>query len=54
MNVVIKRDTNNNIRINKGKCREKVDGISALVNAIACMMGSNDNMINDIYKDQGL
>jgi len=53
-NVQIKRDTNENIRIDKGKSREKVDGISALVNAMALMMNNNDNLINEIYKDGGL
>lgn len=53
-NVVLKRDANQNMRIDKGKSREKVDGISALINAMACEMNNKGNMINDIYKTQGL
>jgi phage terminase large subunit-like protein len=53
-NVVIKRDSNQNIRIDKGKSREKVDGISAMINAMACEMDNKQNLINDIYKTQGL
>jgi phage terminase large subunit-like protein len=53
-NVRIKRDTNLNIRIDKDKSREKVDGMSSLVNALACEIDNNEDLINEIYKDRGL
>lgn len=37
-NVMVYRDTNNNIRLHKGKSKEKIDGIAALVNAYAGWM----------------
>jgi phage terminase large subunit-like protein len=54
-NVVIKTDTNNNVRIDKGKSREKIDGVSAGINAMVVFLNENNgNSINDIYSDNDL
>ena len=41
-NIVIKRDTNDNIRLDKGNSQDKIDGAAALVNAIAGYMTYED------------
>lgn len=42
-NVRIEQDVNNNIRVAKGKCRDKVDGVSALINALKEAMDAKAN-----------
>lgn len=54
-NVVLRKDTSGNIRIAKDKTVEKVDGISALINAFCEWMDPGDELdLNEIYKDKGL
>lgn len=48
-NVVIYRDTNNNIRVHKGKSKLKVDGVSALVDAIAGWLTDLAEPVNTSY-----
>lgn len=40
-NAVAKKDENANIRLDKGKSRQRIDGMSALVNAIAMMVADD-------------
>jgi len=53
-NVMIKRDTNNNIRIDKSKAKDKVDGVSALINAIAEYLDQGEPPvdINAVYENR--
>jgi len=54
-NVVLKHDSSGNYRIDKGKSNEKIDGVSALVNAICEWITPEEaNLVNEIYKETGL
>lgn len=49
-NVVIYRDNNDNIKVNKGRSRNKVDGVVATINALGGFMSA----ANRIYENHGL
>jgi len=51
-NIMIKRDPADNIKIDKGKSKEKVDGIVALVMALGAMPKDMDEF--SVYKDKDL
>lgn len=54
-NVMIVRDSNDNIRTDKGKSKEKIDGIVATIIALCVYMTEPEGAnINEIYKDRGL
>jgi len=54
-NVVLRYDTNNNYRIDKSKSSERVDGVSATINAICeWMTPPEEDAINRIYANRGL
>lgn len=54
-NVVLYRDSNDNYRPHKGKSRNKIDGVVALVMAIGEWMGMRTDEISDrIYSDHSL
>ncbi len=52
-NVVLQRDAAGNIKIDKGKSSEKVDGMAALVNALGGYM-SGDGPETSVYEERGL
>ena len=49
---LIDTDTNGNIKINKQKSGQKIDGIAATINALAQWMDFKDNL--DIYTKKEL
>jgi len=51
-NLAVKKDENDNIRPVKDKSTEKIDGIVALVNALACAILHEDN--TSIYEERGV
>lgn len=56
-NAVPKRDSNNNIRLDKDKSHQKIDGLSALVCGMTSWMSPERQSaydINEIYKNTGL
>ena len=53
-NVVIYRDPNDNLKINKGKSREKVDGVVASVDAIGAWLDDESSNKGEIYKDHSV
>lgn len=53
-NVVIYRDPNANIKLNKAKSRNKIDGIVALVDAIGGWLVKTSGKSSQIYSDHGL
>jgi phage terminase large subunit-like protein len=52
-NAVSSRDPAGNVKLNKEKSKKKIDGLSALVNAIAAMSGESDGE-RSVYEDRGL
>ena len=52
-NVVLARDPAGNIKLDKGKSKEKIDGMAALVNALAGYM-SREPDETSIYEERGL
>lgn len=52
-NVVLQRDAAGNIKLDKGKSKEKIDGMAALVNALAGYM-SKPAPETSIYEQRGL
>jgi phage terminase large subunit-like protein len=52
-NVALQRDAAGNIKIDKGKSSEKVDGMAALVNALGGYM-SNEGPQDSPYETRGL
>ena len=53
-NVTIQEDPAANIKINKGKSKDKIDGIAALIMALAEYMNTLENGGDSIYEDRGL
>ena len=53
-NVVIYRDPNDNLKINKGKSREKVDGVVATVDAVGAWLNDENSNKGEIYKDHSV
>ncbi len=54
-NIMLVRDTNDNIRPDKSKSKNKIDGIVALIIALCVYMtGDSEPDINEIYKNKGL
>ena len=53
-NVVIYRDPNDNIKLNKGKSREKIDGVVASVDAIGAWLDDESSNKGEIYKDHSV
>lgn len=53
-NVVIYRDPNDNLKINKGKSREKVDGVVATVDAVGAWLNDENSNKGEIYKDHSI
>jgi phage terminase large subunit-like protein len=53
-NVVIIIDTNENIRPDKKRSTEKIDGIAAAITAIGGWMAVTMDTSNIIYQDHGL
>ena len=53
-NVTIVEDPAANIKINKGKSKDKIDGIAALIMALAEYMNTLENGGDSIYEDRGL
>lgn len=54
-NAVVTKDENENIRLNKKKSREKIDGMAGLVNAIAAAMdGGGPRAGRSKYEDEDL
>ena len=41
-NVIIYKDNNENIRVSKGKSKNKIDGVAALIDAVGGYMSLND------------
>ena len=56
-NVALLRDSNGNYRPHKGKSRERIDGIAALINAINRLMGATAEIlegVNAAYANRGI
>ena len=53
-NVVVFRDPNDNIKLNKAKSRNKIDGVVALVDAIGGWLQVTGGESNEIYSDHEL
>ena len=52
-NVVVYVDPNANIKLDKSRSREKIDGVVALVDAIGAWLNDGDSD-REIYSDYGL
>lgn len=52
-NAVVDRDPNGNIKPNKKKSTDKIDGVSALLTAIAVMKAEHCDTFNDTYEPPG-
>jgi phage terminase large subunit-like protein len=53
-NVQISEDPAGNIKANKGKSKDKIDGIAALIMALAEYMNTLEGDSSSIYEDRGL
>ena len=53
-NIVLQEDPAGNIKINKGKSKDKIDGIAALIMALAEYMNTLEDGGASIYEDRGL
>lgn len=54
-NVVVYRDANDNIKLDKKKSPNKIDGIVAIVNAIGGMMSADaEKQKNRMYENHSL
>ena len=53
-NVTLQTDAAGNIKINKGKSKDKIDGIAALIMALAEYMNTLEDGGDSIYEDRGL
>ena len=53
-NVMIERDSNDNIRPSKKKSSEKIDGIMAIINAISRYLVNENTLGRSIYETQGI
>tara|TARA_R100001463_G_scaffold97765_3_gene152279 strand:- start:918 stop:2480 length:1563 start_codon:yes stop_codon:yes gene_type:complete len=53
-NVVLQEDPAGNIKINKGKSKDKIDGVAALIMALAEYMNTLGGDSNSIYESRGL
>lgn len=52
-NAIATRDAAGNVKLDKSKSRQKIDGMSALVNAIAAMSGDPESS-GSVYESRGL
>ena len=53
-NVTLQEDAAGNIKINKGKSKDKIDGIAALIMALAEYMNTLEDGGESIYEDRGI
>jgi phage terminase large subunit-like protein len=53
-NITLQEDPAGNIKINKGKSKDKIDGIAALIMALAEYMNTLGEDGESIYEDRGL
>lgn len=53
-NVVIYRDPNDNIKLDKARSRNKIDGVVALVDAVGIWLVKTSGKSTEIYADHGL
>jgi phage terminase large subunit-like protein len=53
-NIEIKVDPADNIKMDKGKSREKIDGMVALVMALGCAKAFEDEDSTSVYEDRGI
>ena len=53
-NVVIYRDPNANIKLDKARSRNKIDGVVALVDAIGGWLNKTTGDTGEVYKDHTL
>jgi phage terminase large subunit-like protein len=53
-NVTIQEDPASNIKIHKGKSKDKIDGIAALIMALAEYMNTLEDGGESIYEDRGI
>jgi phage terminase large subunit-like protein len=53
-NVTLQEDPAGNVKINKGKSKDKIDGVAALIMALAEYMNTLEDGGESIYEDRGL
>lgn len=53
-NAITRKDPAGNIKLDKERCPEKIDGMAALVNAVAVWMAGPGDESNSVYDDRGM